>query len=443
LKKILLNKNVLSLVNNFIGVFFGMVNIFLLTRGFQNQELFGIWIIYVTSIAVIEMLKNGLMRPPLIRFLSGCKKAVERNELIGSNWVIGITVSFVIALILLTIRVFFSNLITGKGFVIFFTWYPFLTLVKQPLNNAISVFLSKLEYNKAIAFQLINQMAFTIFLLVYFYNGTYQMSYVVLAHFLSFLLGSILVMVLNYDGLTSIGFANFRTEKRLLKFGFYTMGVQLSGSLYKNSDQLLLGILSAMGPVSVALYTIPLKLAGVIETFTRSFSSVSFQKMSVAKHHSDNKTIKRNFYKHAGTLSVFLIPVLIFIYIFAENIVVFFGGKLYVETAGILRIFLFYLVFIPINQYLGIVLVALDLPKLNFIRVFVSLLISISLNTIIILSWDNLYYMAYTKIFVILVSVFMGLNLVRNEMKVSFFQIYKTGFSTVWRYLVNFINKMN
>lgn len=102
---------------------FGFLSFLILVRTL-NPDQFGEWVLYITAGNFIEMLRFGITRTAIIRFLSGAKEE-ERQKLIGSNWVIGLIATTVIAIILWAIFAVFPISIENSGFSLFFCGIPF------------------------------------------------------------------------------------------------------------------------------------------------------------------------------------------------------------------------------------------------------------------------------------------------------------------------------
>jgi len=93
-KKILFEKNILSLSTSVIGAILGLASFMLLTRGLE-KELFGDWVLFTTLATFFDQLRFGLTSTALVRFSSGTDKELNKTYL-GTSFKIGklITVIF-------------------------------------------------------------------------------------------------------------------------------------------------------------------------------------------------------------------------------------------------------------------------------------------------------------------------------------------------------------
>jgi hypothetical protein len=72
----------------------------------------------------VEMFRFGITNTGLIRFLSGADES-SRIKLIGSNALIGLGATILIAIVLVFCNTFFNSAISNSGY-LFFKWYPLL-----------------------------------------------------------------------------------------------------------------------------------------------------------------------------------------------------------------------------------------------------------------------------------------------------------------------------
>ena len=81
LNHIISSNNFLSLIGQGIFALVGFGSLFLLTRSFSVEE-FGVWILYLTAVTMVGMLRDGFLQTGLIRFISGVSKTYEKSSLL-------------------------------------------------------------------------------------------------------------------------------------------------------------------------------------------------------------------------------------------------------------------------------------------------------------------------------------------------------------------------
>ena len=114
LNKLTREANFLSLAANLSIAFFGFAGFALLARSYP-VELFGQWVLYISSAAFIEMFRFGITNTAIIRYLSGVDQN-DRLKYVGSNGLIGLVATIGILIILWTIYLIFPTPIHNAGY---------------------------------------------------------------------------------------------------------------------------------------------------------------------------------------------------------------------------------------------------------------------------------------------------------------------------------------
>ena len=471
-KKIIKEKNFLSLTANMSVAVFGFLSFMLLTRSLE-KNYFGEWVLFITASNFIEMLRFGITRTAIIRFLSGANTE-NRNKFIGSNWLISLYATILISLLLILVRIIFPVGISQSGFQLFFVWYPLLAFLNLPFNNAISILQADQRFDKILIIRLIQTALFFTFLIInYFYLHT-TLFVILIVYLVIQFLTSLICITQGWDGIKHIKKANKKTNKTILDFGKYTTGTLIGSNLLKSSDTFILGLSTFLGTTGVALYSVPLKLTEIIEIPLRSFLATAYPKMSKYSIQGNLKEFKKTYYTYAGAITYLLIPILLISFLFAEDFVVLLGGKEYIHTANIFKIFAVYGIFLPIDRFTGVALDSINKPKKNFYKV---LWMSISnifgdifvifflMKTVIILSlitfiskgafvFTNLFFasaqfsfyfalegVAMVTIIMTIVGMLAGYHYLRNEMDIHFRYIFSEGLNFYKDNLVKFLKK--
>lgn len=472
IKKVLENKNFLSLTANLSVAVFGFLSFLLLTRSL-TKDAFGEWVLFITAANFLEMLRFGITRTAIVRFLSGAE-GEQRQGLIGSNWMIGLVVSAIIAAIVLAARFIFPSLAETSSYSLFFIWYPLLAFLNLPFNNALSILQADQDFTKVLIVRIIQTSTFVFFLVFNLLFFNYPLTHIVMVYLAIQLLTSLFTMVKQWDGLKYIGKASKETNKTILNFGKYTTGTLIGSNLLKSSDTFILGISTFMGSTGVALYSVPLKLTEIIEIPLRSFMATAYPMMSKAAISKNMEEFKKIYYTYAGAITYLLIPVAIIGFIFAEEFVIILGGYKYIYTADIFRIFAIYGLLLPIDRFTGVALDSLNRPKKNFFKVmwmaganilgdvfviFVALkyMLGVSLLALIFetgIHFDNLFpaaaqfsfYLtlqgvALVTILMTVVGMLVGYSYLRKEIDVHLRNVFSEGLAFYISYIRKFRNK--
>ncbi|GAA4811415.1 hypothetical protein [Litoribaculum gwangyangense] len=437
--KIIKEDNFLSLAGNLVIAVLGLAGFALLARSF-NPEDFAQWVIFISGGSLIEMLRFGITNNALVRFLSGASHD-QSEKLIGSNVLISLVSTIVIAFLMIITNVIFNDIISNSVYELFFTWYPILAFINLPWNNALIVLQAKLEYGKILLIKGLNSGLF--FTILVCNTFIFNLSIIELVWVLLSvnILTSLLTIFKGWDGLIFIKRANKSTNLTLLNFGKYSTFTLIGTNLLRNADLIIISI-SPLGSTAVALFSIPLKLTELQQIPLRSFAATAFPKMSKASLEGNVKEVKSLFYSYSGALTYLFVFISLITFIFAEQFVILVSGYQYLglESTGfdivvLVRIFSIYGILLPIDRMTGIGLDSINKPNINAIKVFFMLLTNIIGDVIAVFIFESLLMVAISTLIFTSVGIGLGAYFLNKEFKISSIEIFESGnrfYKTIW-----------
>ncbi len=457
--KIFKNHNFLSLANNGLVAVLGFFSFVVLVRSLPTDE-FGEWVLFITTLNFIDMLRFGITRTAIVRFLSGAEEK-EGRQLLGSNYALNSDSTILLIVIVFLINILFKDSVKESGFSLFFDWFPLVAIINLPFNNSLSVLQAKMRFDHILVIRMVNVGSFMLFLIANYFFFQSGIIVIMWAYVITNIISSIMASLLNWDGIKHIFSATRETNKIILNFGKYTSGTLIGSNLLRSADTFILGLSPFLGVTGVALYSIPLKLTEIIEIPVRSFAMTAFPKMSKASIEGNKKKVLEIFYQNAGGLTYLLIPIMGFSYFFAEEFVTILGGPEYRETASVFRIFCFYGLLLPIDRFIGVALDSVNMPKQNFIKVvymtlsniigdsivvfgFYYIILATSVTTLLFMGFSDpstigsisagatmimvLNFVAIITILFAIIGIFVGSHYLKKELDIKLRSIFTGGF---------------
>ncbi len=417
-------KNIQSLAGNMLTAGFGFLNFVVLTRSFE-KEMFGEWILYLTGATFVEMFRFGITRTALIRFLSGANEE-EQKKLIGSNWLIGLVASVLIALLLWLVLYLFPDQVKQSGFYLFFKWYPLLAFLNLPFNNALTIQQAKQFFGQIFIVKTLNSGLFFVGLAINLFWLKLDLIYVIWYHLGISAFVSIITILAGWDGLRFLTKATKATNNTILNFGKYTTLTLIGTNLLRSADTFIIA-LSPLGTAAVALYAIPMKLTELLQIPLRSFVATAFPKMSKASIQNDLKMVRYYFYSYAGSMTILFIPVAIFGFIFSDFFVLLLGGEQYIgidpitgaSTSLIFKVFALYGILLPIDRLTGVGLDSINKPKKNFYKIIYMVLANIIGDLIAVFVFNSLMAVAVVTIIFTFLGVVIGYRYLTKELQLN------------------------
>lgn len=436
--------NFLSLAANVSIAVFGFAGFALLARSYP-VEVFGEWVLYISSAAFVEMFRFGITNTAIIRYLSGVEQD-ERIKYMGSNGLIGLVSTTLIAFVLVLCLLLFPGPIERTGYSLFFTWYPLLAFINLPLNTALVVMQADQKFGKLLLVKSINSGGMFFVILANFLFFDMTLTQLVLFQIFVNILTSAFCIYHGWDGLRYIGKATSHTNRVLLNFGKYTTFTLIGTNLLRSADTLIIS-LSPLGTAAVALYSIPLKLTELQQIPLRSFVATAFPKMSRASIQEKAGEVRDLFYTYSGALFYLFIPFSLITFIFAEFFVLLLGGPQYLgidpatgaSAVLIMRIFSIYGLLLPIDRMTGIGLDSINLPGRNFIKVMIMVVANVIGDLIAVFIFGSLELVAVGSILFTLIGLVTGYIFLNRELRLNPGYIFTYGidfYSTMFKKII-------
>lgn len=422
-KNIVKEKNVSSLLTNVFVAALGLLSFMLLTRQL-SKELFGQWVLYVTMATFVDLLRFGLTQTSLVRLLAGAKNE-QYKSLLGSGFKINLYLLLVISILCWGLYFAFSGLgvSVNYGYELFLFWYPFLAMANLSWNNAMALFQAEQNFNRMMNVRLSNIGLFVIFLLLnqwVFRLGLLEILYV---HLAVNIVSSIWCMIQKWDGFLFLKYAEKEKVSELVNFGKYSMGTLIGSSLLKSADTFIIGLSPILGSAGIAMYAIPLKLTDLLGIPLRSFTMTAYPKMSKKCIDGDMLGVRKTFYAYSGAITILFIPVAMLSFIFAEELVLFLGGREYQEVLPqltlIFRVFTLYTLLLPLDRFTGVLLDSINKPHLNLNKVIVMTLANIAVDLIAVFVFESLLVVAIGTVLFTLIGIFLGFYYLKKEIQIQ------------------------
>lgn len=419
------------------GAALGTLTFMILARALSKPE-FGIFGTFLAAHTLTDMLRNGIVGRPLIKFFAEANTDPDRHEITGSAWKLG----------------WYSSLITGfvgslafgiyylyepsQEFLLYTLFFLPLMLVTLPFNMGTWILNAQLRFDKMIWIRSSMQVIYiTGALLAWYFN--YGIWFIFWVFTVSNLIPSLLSLFAGWDQVKTMTRASKSGIRKMWKFGRFTMGTLLGGNLLRSSDIFI--IRAFLGAEAVALYQVPLRLVNLIDIPLRALVSFSYPSLSKQNAGAQGKAFNQQFDLNAGFAFLLLLPLAAAAFLFAEPLVVLFGGEEYASAASILRVFAVFMAITSIDRYSGMALDILNRPEVNMKKVYLMLSVNIIGDLIAVQLSDNLEWVAMVTIFTFSSGIIFGFYFLKDILPFHFYNWLKSGISEIARIVNKLVRK--
>jgi lipopolysaccharide exporter len=410
-----LNHGIYSLLNRFSIVAFGFLNVLVIVR-MISKEIIGVWVLYTTVTAIIEMVRAGFIRNPLIVTLINHPEPDEKKEVIGTSFVLHSMLAVVISLMLAGLSGTIETFWHADGLSTLFFIYAFQNLALIAFFHAEYMQTALLKFDAVFYSNLIRQGVPSLYILVSFVFGLPISLYsIALAQIAGVVAGSIAgFLQLGRDSIPGLKVKWSRMHE-LFNFGKFTLGTNISSTVLRSTDSWMLGRL--VSPAAVAIYSPALKLANIFEVPTLAISNFIFPKIATRMKQDGAAGVKDLYLKSVSLILALTIPLTAPLYFFPDFFVGHIFGPAYLEASPILKVTVLYSLIVPFNRQYGTTMDALNKPRLNFYLLLMATILNAVLNYFM-LQWFGIIGCAYATL-----ASFVILFLVNQVIMYRLFQV--------------------
>lgn len=422
-----------TFMNKIFTTLFGFINFYILIRVLSKED-FGAWILFISVASLLELIKHGFVRNPLIRYLAMSREkevASIQTASMALNIVVGVLEIFV----LLLCSVYLSEFWNSPQLKSLFLIYIITTSLLVPINHFEVVQQARLHFKGTFVANFIRHCGLFLFIAgVYLLGYELQLEWVAYAQLASIFISGIISYRFAIPYLDFARKIEWSWVRELRGYGFFTFGTNVSSMINKSIDSWMLGKL--ISPAAVTIFNPALRIANLVEVPTETLSSIMFPKLSERISKEGPRAAPYLYEKAVGTITAFMIPIVAFFIVFADPVVAFVAGPGFDETVPILQVTMLYGLLIPFNRFLGITLDAIGKAKTNFLFVMRNAVINIISNYFFILNFGIIgaaygTLTTYTLITIInQVYLHHYLNVRLNNVFRHLFESYMKVFST-------------
>jgi O-antigen/teichoic acid export membrane protein len=362
-------------------VILGMLTFIILVR-IMPQNLYGIWMLFISISTVLEVLRNGLIRNPLVKYINTSDR-FEYAQLTASSLYMNFFFTILTSCVLFLFSGSISNFLNAPQLDQLINIYILTNVILIPFSHFEFIQQANFQFNGTfVSYFLRSLFVFLYVLLCYVTDIELNLVSLAYCNAASVFFGAIASYFYARKFLTRLTVPNYKWLLKLFQYGKYTLGTNVNSILSRNIDHWLLGHL--ISPASVAIYNPAIRITNLVEVPTMALSSILFPKMAEGSKNDSVANIKRLYEKSIGAVLAFMIPITILIFVFAKYIVLIIAGDSYSESIPILRITILYALYIPFLRFFGNILDAVNRPHINFYFVLLLACANVSLNYIFI-----------------------------------------------------------
>ena len=352
---------------------------------FLDVDDFGVWVLYISFSSVIELVREGFVKNPLIRrFISTDPK--EHPFILGASLSINSSLFVILGILLFVFASSISSWMNAPSLEILLYLYIPNAFLQTFFLHLTVLHEAHLNFKATFWAYFAQKFIFFFYLIIFFLVPSTSLwaSLPALA-VVQIVATAISVCVAWYHAIKYSAFLprfNRSHFSAILNHGKYSFGTNLSSMLLNNIDSWMLG--SMISPAAVAIYNPALRITRLVEVPMSSIAAITYPKLVLKEGDTSLKNAKHLYEKSVSAILATMLPLVAGVIVFSYPIVRFIAGEGYEAAAPVLQVVMLYGLIAPFNRQFGNTLDAIGKAHLTFYFVFASALLNTLLNYVMI-----------------------------------------------------------
>ncbi|MCO5935204.1 oligosaccharide flippase family protein [Mucilaginibacter sp. RB4R14] len=424
LKK-LVNKHTISLATSAAMPVIGMLVLSLMAHNLPAAD-FGNYIFLLITILLADTFRNGFVQTSLIKFYAGTSKK-KAFEVAGSAWYVGLMQAGVfVAIDAIVYLVYRSKSVNAETTI---QWFGIIYMTTLPATIASYILQAEEKFGRMLILQVINQGLFLVLILTLIFLHKLSFQTAVYAYFAGSAVTSLFTIFNGWSKIRTLKYRTKETVRKLAHFGKFSVGTSISSYLLRSSDTFIIKIM--FNPALLAVYYIPQRLMEIFEIPMRAGVATAMPELSAAVHKGNQTDVANIMKRYAGMLTVALIPIAVVAFLIAGPVITILFGKQYQDTeaVNIFRLFMCYVMLMPIDRFFGITLDIINKPHLNMLKVILMLIVNITGDFIGIFIFHSLYAVAIASLFTFFSGAIFGYWALKKHLHFTIRDMFSLGYA--------------
>jgi len=364
-----------TLLNRSFLIAFGVVSyIILVKKVFPTVKEMAVWALFLTIFTLIENIKQGLLRNPMIKFLSEPEYVNHRNKVQSASLITNMLFSGLVIVLLFFGGNIFASWLNAPELYPLFRLGILVILVLIPFNHLEVLLQAHFRFKAIFYGYLCRQGIFMISVigLLLYNKPVLTLMNLVKLQIISQVFATIVLLYFARGYLYRSFESDKQTMSRMFNYGKYIFGTNVFSSLARSADQFIsAGLISAN---VVAYYNIVARINNLMDVPSFAIADVLFPKNVEAMVTSGPDKVRYYFERMVGTIVSLLAPLSILIFLLPHFFITILAGSKYYAAIPILQIVILFSILRPFSYQFGATMDAIGKPSLNF---WVNLLVMI------------------------------------------------------------------
>jgi lipopolysaccharide exporter len=315
------------------GLFITMI----LAHKALTKEEMGVWAIFMSITTIIEMIRQGLVKTAMVRFINH-SDSTDHRFVIGGGLFFNIIITLFISVVMFLLTPYFASLLKAPQLVSMLYILQIGLIIMIPFSHFEWLMYSKTLF-KGLFWTYFLRQGLTLLLVffIFLFYKKISLNELVIIYNVALLAGTIVAYKYVQRFLVkSFVFSKYWVLK-LFHYGKYVFGTGLSTMVFRSADQVMLSPLLGT-TVFNASQNIAMRFINLSDLPSQTLGDILFPKSSQSENSNNPAKLKYYYEKTVGASLCVVVPLVIFVLLFPKAIIFVLAGSQYYDAIPYLRL---------------------------------------------------------------------------------------------------------
>ena len=351
-------------------------------KALTKQEM-GVWAIFMSITAIIELIRQGLVKTSLIKFINH-SSSQDQRFVVGAAFFLNVIITFCVALLLFIFTPFLAAFLKAPQL------EPMLYILQAGLLLMIPFsHFEWLMYSKALFKGLFwtyffrQGVTLALVFLIFIVNTKVPLNVLVIIYILGLLAGTLV----SWGYVKHLLVRSFVFSRdwmlKLAHFGKYVFTSGISTLVFRSADQIMLSPLLGTTTFN-ASQNIAMRFINLADLPSQTLGDILFPKSAKAENSSNPSRIKYYYEKTVGASLCFVLPLVIFVLLFPKAIIYVLAGPQYYDAVPYLQLISSTSITLAFLKQYGVIMDSTGKPALNLLTTTIIAVVQVCLLYLLI-----------------------------------------------------------
>jgi O-antigen/teichoic acid export membrane protein len=335
-----------------------------------SPQAMGVWALFMSITAVIELIRQGLVKTSLIKFINHSTNE-EHKYVLSAALFLNATITVITALVLFFFARYFAILLKAPELENMLYILQAGMLIMIPFSHFEWLMYGKTQM-KGLFWAYLFRQGITLLgvALIVLFTGKISLNMLVVIYNAAMLAGTVVLYKHVRPFLTHTFALSSEWVFRLLHFGKYVFGSGLSTLVFRSADQFMISPLLGSTAIT-ASQNVSVRVINLADIPSQVLGDILFPKSARKENSGRKETIKYFYEKTVGATLCIIMPVLLAFVIFPKLIILILAGPQYLDAIPYLRLIAVTGIFLAFLKQFGVIMDSTGKPNINLAAITV------------------------------------------------------------------------